>query len=230
MLTPFTSEPRLSSQFPNSAELRAALPQSQRAACEVVARLWLTEGIPSAFLQVPAVYEDLRGWLASRLTIHPKEVTVIGSARIGYSLAPPPDFGRPFNARSDLDLSVVSDQLFRRTAAEFASFSDDYASGGVTPRTLTERHIWEENIKFGSRNTPRGFLDPRKVPNFAQYPVARLVSQTMWALVKRLELTAAAPRVQRASIRVYRDWHSFVRRVTLNLMAAVSASAPRNGE
>ena len=228
MLTPFKSEPRLSSQFPNSAELTAALPRTQRAACEVVARLWLTEGIPCAFLQAPAVYEDLRGWLASRLTIHPKEVTVIGSARIGYSLAPPPDFGRPFNAGSDLDLSVVSNQLFQRTTSEFASFSDDYASGDVSPRSLTERRIWEENIKFGTRNIPRGFFDPRKVPNRAQYPVASLVSQSMWALVRKLEITAAAPRVQRASVRVYRDWQSFVGRVTFNLMAAVSANAARN--
>jgi hypothetical protein len=170
------------------------------------------------------VYEDLRGWLASRLKVHPKEVTLIGSARIGYSLAPPPEFGRPFNARSDLDLSIVSGDLFQRVISAFSNFSADYRSGAVIPKTPHQRNLWDENLKFGARNIPLGFFDPNKIPNFDRYPVAQQVSQSMWALVKKLEVTPSAPQVRRASTRVYRDWQSFIERVSYNLLTALRAA------
>lgn len=221
MAQPFASDPRLSSQFPSPEELETTLAGAPRAAREIVARLWLTEGFPSAFLTSPAVYENLRGWLASRLNVHPKEITLIGSARIGYSLAPPPEFGRPFGGRSDLDLSIVSGNLFQRVTSAFANFSADYRSGAVTPRNPHERHLWDENLVFGMRNIPQGFFDPNKIPNFDRYPVAQQLSQSMWVLVKKLEVTPGAPEVSRASTRVYRDWQSFIERVSFNLMAAL---------
>lgn len=224
MALPFATDPRLSSHFPSPEELGTILAGAPRAAREIVARLWLTEGLPSAFLTSPAVYEDLRGWLGSRLDVHPKEVTLIGSARIGYSLAPPPDFGRPFGARSDLDLSIVSSDLFQRVASAFSSFSIDYRAGAVTPRTQHERDLWEDNLAFGERNIPRGFFDPNKVPSFDRYPVVQQVNQSMWALVKKLEVTPGAPQVRRASTRVYRDWQSFIERVSFNLKAALRAA------
>jgi len=224
MARPFATDPHLSSHFPSPDELGTKLARAPRAAREIAARLWLTEGVPSAFLTAPAVYEDLRGWLASRLNVHPKEVTLIGSARIGYSLAPPPHFGRPFNTGSDLDLSIISDDLFQRVTSAFSNFSADYSSGDVIPRTSHERRLWDENIAFGARNIPRGFFDPNKIPNFKRYPFARQVSQSMWDLVKKLEVTPSAPQVHRASTRVYRDWQCFIERVSFNLMAALRAA------
>jgi hypothetical protein len=165
----------------------------------------------------------MRGWLASRLGVHPKEVTLIGSARIGYSLAPPPEFGRPFGDRSDLDLSIVSGDLFQRVTSTFSNFSADYSSGVVAPRNLYERHLWDENLTFAERNIPRGFFDPNKIPNFPRYPIAQQVSQAMWELVKKLEVTPGSPQVSRASARVYRDWQSFIERVSFNLLSALRA-------
>lgn len=224
MAQPFASDPRLSIHFPSPDELAKTLARAPRAVREIVARLWLTEGFPSAFRTSPAVYENLRGWLASRLNVHPKEITLIGSARIGYSLAPPPEFGRPFGGRSDLDLSIVSSDLFQRVTSAFDSFSADYRSGAVTPRSPHERRIWDDNLIFGARNIPQGFFDPNKIPNFDRYPVAQQASQSMWALMKKLEVTPGAPQVTRASTRVYRDWQSFIERVSFNLMSALRTS------
>lgn len=224
MTQPFATDPRLSSHFPSPEELRTLVAGAPRAAREIVARLWLTEGLPSAFVPSPAAYEDLRGWLGSRLGVHPKEVTVIGSARIGYSLAPPPYFGRPFSPRSDLDLSIVSGDLFQRVSLAFSNFVVDYRGGVVTPRNQSERGHWDENLAFGERNIPRGFFDPNKVPNFDRYPVVQKINQSMWALVKRLEVTPDAPQVRRASTRVYRDWKSFIEKVSFNLKAALRAA------
>lgn len=226
MAKPFAVHPSLSIPFPSPKELQQALSgaTATRYSHEIVARLWLTEGCPSAFRTCPSVYEDIRGWLSSRLQVHPKEITLIGSARIGYSLAPPPEFGRPFGDKSDLDLSVISRALFDRLVSAFAAFSDDYKKGTVLPRNERERELWSANLVFGERNIPRGFFDANKVPNFDRYPVAQQVNQAMWALLKKLEVTVGAPKVRRASTRVYRDWQSFILRVSLNLQAALPAA------
>lgn len=224
MAQPFAIDPRLSSPYPSPEELRGALVGASRASREIVARLWLTEGLPSAFRASPAVYEDARGWLGARLNVHAKQITMVGSARLGYSLAPAPRFGRPFSEKSDLDLSVISDDLFQRVGSAFEAFRADYRAHTVTPRTPSERKLWDENIVFGERNIPLGFFDTNKVPNLARYEVIQRVNQSMWALLKRLEATSEAPRVRRASTRVYRDWQAFVDRVSLNLKTALEAA------
>jgi hypothetical protein len=219
----------LPSPFPSSDELRAALLGATRYGREIVARLWLSEGPPSAFQQCPAIYEDLRGWLSARLGIHPKEITLVGSARIGYSMVPT-EFGKPFGEQSDLDLAFISAQLFERLTSDFRLFSEDYRAGAVKPRSDNERTLWESNLEFGERNIPKGFFDAWKIPNFDRYSVTRQVNQAMWKLIKKLEITAAAPKVHRASTRVFRDWRSFVNRMTVNLSVAVATAQPRAPE
>lgn len=184
-------------------------------------RLWLTEGLPFAFRECPAVYEEIRGWLSTQLDIHPKEVTLIGSARMGYSLAPTPEFGKPFGKHSDLDLSVVSEPLFERLVATFNLFAEDYKKQSVVPRNDRERALWDANLDFGRRNISRGFLDADKLPNFARYSGSQMVNQTMWVLIKKLEVTTGTPKVRRASARVYRNWPCFIDQASLNLRCAL---------
>jgi hypothetical protein len=217
MAKPFARNPCLSIPYPSADELLKALTGATRQDREVVARLWITEGAPFAFSDCPGVYEDIRGWLASRLNLHPKEITLVGSARLGYSLAPSPAFGKPFSENSDLDLSVISRDLFTRLSSAHSNFTSDYRKGIVVPRSEHERILWEANIEFGERNIPRGFIDANKIPNFDRYNAAQQVNQSMWVLLKKLEVTQKAPRVQKVSTRAYKDWPSFIDRVSLNL-------------
>src|SRR3989304_1810539 len=138
MARPFENQPRLSIPFPSPDELRGALAGASQSERGTFARLWLSEGFPAAFCECPAVYEHLRDWLGRCLKVHPKEITLIGSARIGYSLAPVPDFGRPFNDKADLDLSVISNSLFDRLASTFSAFTNDCMTGVVVPRHASE--------------------------------------------------------------------------------------------
>lgn len=192
---------------------------STRHTRDAVARLWLSEGLPCAFRDCPGVYEDIRGWMSSRLDVHPKQITLVGSARTGYSLA---NFGKQFGEHSDLDFCVVSAELFGSFSRVFDAFSEDYRSGVVQPRNERERMLWDENLRFGGRNIPQGFFDADKLPTFDRYPLAQRVGQTMWALKSKLEITPGAPRVRRASIRLYRDWRSFIERLTLNLRSVAN--------
>ena len=118
-------------------------------------RLWLSEGIPHAFRECPAVYESVRSWLSTRLDVHAKEIGIVGSARLGASLGPK-KLGKTFSADSDLDLVIVSKGLFEKLREEFCQWSLAFESGAVAARNPTEEKYWQENNRrlccnFGRR-------------------------------------------------------------------------------
>jgi hypothetical protein len=182
----------------------------------------MTEGTPFAFHACPAIYEEVRAWLGGQLGVCPKEITLLGSGRLGFCLAPPPRYGTPFGKQSDLDFSIVSEPLFGEIAAAFSQWENDYKTSVVVPRNPREQKFWDDNLEFGHRNLPKGFLDANKVPNFDRYPVAQRVNHTMWVLTKKLEVTHEAPAPNKASVRIYRSWSALVQRVSLNLHVALS--------
>lgn len=211
--------------YPDPEKFRDILSAVSRRGREIIVRLWLTEGIPFAFRQCPAVYDELRVWLGSRLQVHPKQITILGSGRIGFSLGSPRQFGRPFGEYSDLDFSIVSLDLFQLFEQSFHQFEKDYADGIIKPRHQTERRYWDGNVDFGRRNLRKGFFDADKIPRFHRYPVSQRVGDAMSRIIKMLITTPNAPKVPKASIRVYRDWQSLVERVSFNLHWAVRAQA-----
>ncbi len=184
---------------------------------EAFVRLWLTEGVPYVFRECPEVYEDIRGWLGNRLHVCPKEITMIGSARLGYSLAPPPKYGAPFGASSDLDIAVASAGAFRGFCDAFQAWKEDYRSGSVKPRHQTEERYWDANLGFFENNMIRGFVDANKLPTLDRYPISQQYNSAMWALTKKLQATPGAPLPTKASVRVYQDWRCLVSRVAFNL-------------
>jgi hypothetical protein len=93
--------------YPDPTTLASAIVKGTYLERVAVLRLWFTEGIPFAFKSRPMIYEAMREWTALRLQVDPKFVTLIGSARVGYSTSPTPKYGRVSGEASDLDLSAV---------------------------------------------------------------------------------------------------------------------------
>src|SRR4029077_7660969 len=110
---PLASLHNLRDAYPAAVEIAKARLEGGYEARLAIARLWMSEGIPFAFLKSPALYEAVRTWVASRLVIEPKEITLTGSARLGQSLTPA-RLGAPFSDKSDLDFATVSSSLFDR--------------------------------------------------------------------------------------------------------------------
>ena len=122
-----------------------------------LAQLWMTEGIPFAFVECPVLYDSVRLWLGKRLNVHAKEISITGSGRTGESLNPQRT-GKPFDAKSDLDLFV-----YRACSIYFEMNSAD---GLRTRGVVWPRHEGEENtgriIKLeGQRLFKRGLLTQR---------------------------------------------------------------------
>src|SRR6266404_1106160 len=129
---------RLSVVFPESQTVRDILGSLSRDEKLGFLRLWVSEGIPFAFRDVPLLYEAIRSYISRRLSVPPKVLTMIGSARVGYSLSPLPDFGKAFGNHSDLDLSLVNEGIFQHLEADFHAWRTDWELGAAKPRHKTE--------------------------------------------------------------------------------------------
>ena len=104
-------------------------------------QLWMTEGIPYAFRHCPAVYASMRAWLARRLDIHPKEISMTGSGRLGESWVPN-QLGTPFGRGSDLDLFLVSPDFFARIKEDFLRWRNEYRRDEVKPSNAKEKKYY----------------------------------------------------------------------------------------
>lgn len=202
--------------YPDSETIMIAVGRSEESDIQSIARLWLSEGIPFAFREKPALYEVIRNWISNRLSIHPKELTLIGSARVGCSLAPPPKTGKRFNDESDLDWSAISEKLFISCKNEFELWASDYDNGIVNPNKSGKKY-WDENFVRCPNTIKRGFIDPFKIPTYDKYPLSQNIAHTMWLIGKKCELTREVPKFKKSTLRVYRDWNSFIKQLSLNL-------------
>ena len=71
----------------------------------------LFHGMPFYSSHRPNLHREMLSAISTGLKVRSRDICVIGSARIGYSLSPP-KFGTPFRDASDIDVCVVSDSLF----------------------------------------------------------------------------------------------------------------------
>ena len=181
-----------------------------------IARQWLSEGIPYAFKDCPGIYESVRLWLALRLNVDPKEINLTGSARLGQSLAPS-KIGKPFSESSDLDIFIISSDLFGRLKSEFDQWAYAYEVGDLKASNLREDSFWRDNLVRIPKNLYRGFIDSRFIPNHEQYKATRAIADAMYLLKGKLDVTILAPKISDASVRCYNSWESYVRQISLSL-------------
>jgi hypothetical protein len=174
----------------------------------------MTEGIPFVFHYNPLLYESIRTWLAKKINIHPKDITLIGSGRTGFSFAPPPDFGKKFSDSSDIDLTIISSEKFEKLVADFEKWKNDLALNMVAPKNKKESDFWSQNIASLPGNINRGFIDTYKIPNLNNH--AAFINNALWELGERLNATPSFLRRPKISSRVYKDWRQFTRQFMLN--------------
>ena len=160
---------KLSDHYPDPIALLDAAHGGGEQARIALARLWLSEGIPYAFRNCPAIYESVRSWLSNWISVHAKEIGLTGSARLGASLSPK-KLGKPFDNSSDLDIFIVSSDLFGALKEEFRQWSFDFESGRLKASNDREEGFWRDNNSRGPKLIHRGFLDQKMIPNRQEYP------------------------------------------------------------
>lgn len=68
-------------------------------------------GIPYAFRETPDSEGLLKQHLSKELNVQQENIIVVGSGRVGFSLNPD-NFPRSFSETSDIDVVIISDELF----------------------------------------------------------------------------------------------------------------------
>ena len=197
---------------PDIPTLRGILKVSEVEKTEIV-RLYFTEGIPNVFLGNPVLYEKIRSYLGSKLNVSPKDISITGSGRLGFSLSPQAGkFGREFiNSVSDLDFFVVNSTLFDR-------FSQDLSIYAQITNEIPRGQFFDSNLSLLQNTSTFGFLDQDKFPDYKIFPAVSEAYSIMRQLLVVMGDTQNCPQPKDASIRVYKDWDSCVNRITFNVV------------
>ncbi len=207
--------------YPDSNQLKDVFTKAKESERYGIIRLWLTEGIPFAFRENPLLYEEIRTFIASGIKVHPKEVTLVGSARIGYSLKPKV-WGRIFTEKSDMDFTVISNELFTRLVKNFQKWAGDLESKRISPRSPDQLQSWIESIMTVNMNISKGYIYTKNLFPHNNYPTVVQSYHTMGKLKKILSVTPGSPEISDVSIRVYSSWYNCIRQIQINLKSSLS--------
>src|SRR5438128_10586931 len=155
----------------------------------------LVAGIPFAFRDSPADYDVLRTSLGTALHLSADSMTVVGSGRIGFSLSPE-KYGTPFLPESDLDVVVVSAEMFDVAWFDLLRLGRKYLNLRKQVQSWVDAHR-ENHVYFG-------FIIPDRLPG------AVAVSPTWFRTFRGL---ARNPSLAGRDVngRLYRTWdHVYV--------------------
>lgn len=70
-------------------------------------------------------YDNFKVYMSERLNLHVNNIAIVGSAKIGFSLSPTKNY-KLFDDDSDIDLVIVSRQLFRQSWDAFLELSNRF--------------------------------------------------------------------------------------------------------
>jgi hypothetical protein len=150
----------------------------------------LIAGVPYAFRDSPVDYDSLRTIVGTALRLPPDAMTVIGSGRIGFSLAPD-KYGAPFSTKSDLDVVVVSSELFDEAWFDLLRLGAKYFGLQKSVRSWIDSHR-ESNVYWG-------FILPDRLPG-------AVTLSPEWFRVFRGLTRIRSLAAREVSGRLYRTW------------------------
>ena len=113
----------------------------------VMVQKYITYG--DCYVLNQAKYFELKSKIATEFDLHPSQVLIVGSAKLGFSIVEGKRY-RPFGDTSDIDVAIVSPILFD---AMWTDVFDYWRMGGY----------WPELDKF-RKYLFRGWLRPDKLP------------------------------------------------------------------
>ena len=186
---------------------------------EYLINLWLSEGIPKFILENPEKYQYLRENIAAHLKINSKNITLIGSARLGYSLNPD-KYGDSFQSdKSDLDLCVIDNHSFEIFTSEFNDWLSDYKNSIIKPKGKYEKQYWYANSVQEPRKIERGVFDLNRIPTRGRYQNGEAFLEFLSQETIRWNDENDKYRIKKMTIRLYTSWNAFVSQNKINLNA-----------
>lgn len=177
---------------------------------EVLAKVFLLEGVPYVFEGSPMKYVIFREQVAERFGVGSQDVCIVGSAKLGYSPSGY-KFGKTFEEESDVDVVIISDSLFYTGSRALFAVLNQYgptlrairtgSSSGDRPSV--NLNDWR-NVKDAIRNFVYENLNPGLLPHDhpLRVEIFSKINSTAGLFL------ALEPRVfvSRIRCRVFRNW------------------------
>lgn len=170
---------------------------------------------PFIFKDIPLLYEQVIQYLSDLLKIRNESIKLIGSAKTGFSVSPPPNYGKPFSEKSDLDFTIINETIFEELCKEYIIWKDAYTNNIENPKNDREKKYWDDNLTLLQTNIDKGFIDTYKIPNREICPITRKINNAMYLITLKLKEYHDI-KVSKASVRVYKDHDFFWRQLKIN--------------
>ena len=134
-------------------------------------------------------YFELRNAIAMAFQLHPNEVIVVGSCRIGFSIAPSKRY-RVARSNSDLDIAIISHSRF-----------DSYWDGVFA--YANKDAAWKHTKEYSQfvRMLFNGWIDPRGLPAVPSFEQAVEWTKFFDSLMRTRQFGT-----RRITARLYRTW------------------------
>jgi hypothetical protein len=182
----------------------------------VLAKVFILEGTPFVFAQSPMKYTIFKEQVADRFDIGSQDICIVGSAKLGFSPSPR-KYGTEFSAESDVDVVLISDELFDRGSQELFRALDGYGPplhevrpfvlGGASPKgkvaPVVKLDDWQR-VKEAIRNYIYQNFNPGLLPwgNVLRNDIFEKIGSTAGIFL------ALEPQVfvSRIRCRIFRNW------------------------
>lgn len=125
---------------------------------EVIVQKHIVHGTPYVFNDDEDKYFDLKREIAIRFSEHYTNIHMVGSAKLGFSIAPE-KLWQPFTIESDIDIAIVSAKLFETLWVSVHDFNI-----GLTSRTKDEDKKYKSFLSYFFKGWIRPDLFPFEYP------------------------------------------------------------------
>jgi hypothetical protein len=134
---------------------------------------------------------EIKDLLSNQFKIHKKDIEIVGSGKLGISLSDE-RFGKEFSIKSDVDIALVSPELFNIAWNELLTLDFLYFK-------LSDRE--RQELKDSYQTIHRGFISPERLPK-------TIFKEQWWKVFEDL---SNKPKYEYRKIRgrLFRNW-SFV--------------------
>lgn len=204
----------LASDHPSPDEFKVLL---KHVAPGVLAKRFLSSGLPFVFKNQPHKYLAFREAVGRVFDVPPQNVAVMGSARFGFSTSPrkqTEEGAKPLDQDSDMDLVIVSEQLYLVAIESFAEHVfdklihlDELKSDAKTKNETVNAN---KEMLLGFRRRAKalhfGYVTPSDYPDGS--PEKQHFYDKQREAATQLFGTAPPGPINRIGARIYRDWDS----------------------
>lgn len=110
--------------------------------------------LPYAFRRLASDYQLFIEEISTNLEVDKNGIRMIGSGSLGFSLNPD-HLLTPFSRESDLDVVVISYEIFYKSWIDILNFTDD-----TLLLDIKEKRLWKKSLV----NIQDGFMRPDQMP------------------------------------------------------------------